>query len=69
MAEAEPAPAVTPAAITATPEWESLERDPDFQALVKTKRSFIVPATIFFLVYYFGFLVIVGYLPDIANVS
>lgn len=50
-----------------THEWQAVERDPDFRQLVQEKRNFILPLTIFFIVFYFGFLVVVGYLPDVAN--
>jgi uncharacterized membrane protein (DUF485 family) len=45
-------------------DWQAAERSPEFQALVKKKRSFVVPGTIFFLVWYFGFVVLAGYAPD-----
>lgn len=54
---------------TANTDWSAIERDPNFQALVQTKRAFIVPATIFFLVYYFAFLVLVGYFPDLVSTN
>ena len=33
-------------------DWEGIERSEEFQELVKRRRSFVVPATIFFLAYY-----------------
>jgi uncharacterized membrane protein (DUF485 family) len=48
-------------------EWAAIERDPAFQALIQRKRSFIVPATIFFIVYYFALPVLVGYFPDLMD--
>ena len=35
----------------------------DFRALLAAKRRFIVPATVFFIVYYFALPVLVGYAP------
>jgi len=35
----------------------------DFKELVELKRTFIIPATIFFIVYYFALPVLVGYAP------
>ena len=49
--------------------WDAIENAPDFRELVREKRGFIIPATIFFLVYYFGFLVIVGYFPALVDVK
>lgn len=48
-------------------DWEAIEKDPDFRKLVAEKRSFIVPATIFFIVYYFALPVLVGYFPDFMD--
>jgi uncharacterized membrane protein (DUF485 family) len=46
------------------PEWEAIERDEQFRALVHAKRGFIFPATLFFIVYYFALPVLVGYWPE-----
>ncbi len=35
-------------------EWVRVERTPAFKELVRAKRAFIIPATIFFMVFYFG---------------
>ena len=35
-------------------EWVRIERTSAFKQLVKSKKAFIVPATIFFMVFYFG---------------
>ena len=45
-------------------DWVAAERSPEFRELVARKRRFVVPATIFFLVWYFGFIVLAGYAPD-----
>src|ERR671915_176950 len=45
-------------------DWVAAERSPEFRELIKKKRAFVVPATIFFLVWYFGFIVLAGYAPD-----
>jgi uncharacterized membrane protein (DUF485 family) len=45
-------------------DWVAAERSPEFRELVKRKRAFVVPATIFFLAWYFGFIVLAGYAPD-----
>ena len=45
-------------------DWVAAERSPEFQQLVKRKRAFVIPATIFFLAWYFGFIVLAGYAPD-----
>jgi uncharacterized membrane protein (DUF485 family) len=45
-------------------DWVAAERSPEFRELISKKRRFVVPATIFFLVWYFGFVVLAGYAPD-----
>lgn len=45
-------------------DWRAAERSPEFRELVKKKRAFVVPATIFFLAWYFGFIILAGYAPD-----
>ena len=46
-----------------TPDWNRIANDPGFAELKRAKRRFIVPATIFFLVYYMSLPVLVGYFP------
>ena len=45
-------------------DWEAIERSPEFQELVAKRRRFVVPATIFFLAWYLGFIALCGYAPD-----
>jgi uncharacterized membrane protein (DUF485 family) len=44
--------------------WEAVERSPEFRELVKRKKAFVIPATLFFMAWYFGFIVLAGYAPD-----
>jgi len=37
-------------------DWEGIERSPEFQELVKRKRSFTIPGTVFFLTWYMTFI-------------
>jgi uncharacterized membrane protein (DUF485 family) len=50
--------------IPTAPNWEQIHDDPDFHALQRAKRRFIIPATIFFLAYYLTLPVLVGYWPE-----
>jgi uncharacterized membrane protein (DUF485 family) len=50
-------------------DWEGIERSPEFQQLVRKRRSFVVPATIFFLAYYMGFILLAGYAEDFMGSS
>ncbi len=45
-------------------DWERIEHSSEFQELVRRRRSFVVPATIFFLAYYMGFILLCGYAED-----
>jgi len=47
--------------------WDKIADSPAFKDLMATKRSFIVPAFIFFVVYYFALPVLVGYAPQFMS--
>ena len=49
--------------------WERIERLPEFRELVARRRRFVVPATAFFLIWYFGFIVLAGYAEDFMGTS
>ncbi len=49
------------------PDWEKLEAEPEFRALLSRKAKFIISSTIFFVVYYFALLVLVGWFPDLMK--
>jgi uncharacterized membrane protein (DUF485 family) len=50
-------------------DWEGIERSPEFQELVRRRRSFVLPATIFFLAYYMAFILLAGYAEDFMGSS
>lgn len=50
-------------------DWERIEGSPEFQELVRRRRSFVLPATIFFLVYYMAFILLAGYAEDFMGSS
>ena len=45
-------------------DWDRIANSRKFQDLMATKKMFIVPAFIFFVVYYFALPVLVGYAPN-----
>jgi uncharacterized membrane protein (DUF485 family) len=47
--------------------WNRIAATDGFKHLVKTKMKFIIPATIFFIVYYFALPILVGYAPELMN--
>jgi uncharacterized membrane protein (DUF485 family) len=50
-------------------DWERAERSPEFRELISAKRRFVVPATIFFLAWYLGFILLAGYATDFMGES
>jgi uncharacterized membrane protein (DUF485 family) len=50
-------------------DWEAAERSPEFKELVASKRRFVIPATAFFMLWYFGFIVLAGYAPEFMGES
>src|SRR4051812_19620145 len=42
-------------------DWVAAEHWPECRQLIRAKRSFVVPATIFFFAWYFGFILLAGY--------
>ena len=45
-------------------DWNAVEQSPEFKELVAARRKFVLPATIFFLAWYLGFILLAGYAPD-----
>jgi uncharacterized membrane protein (DUF485 family) len=48
-------------------DWDRIAADAEFKALVRAKARFIVPATVFFVVYYFALPCLVGYRPELME--
>lgn len=48
-------------------DWDRVADEPEFKELLASKRRFIVPATVFFIVYYFALPVLVGYAPGLMD--
>src|ERR1051325_2190908 len=47
--------------------WDRVAASEGFRKLVREKVKFIVPACVFFIVYYFALPVLVGYAPEFMN--
>jgi uncharacterized membrane protein (DUF485 family) len=45
-------------------DWDAIAATSEFKDLLKAKARFIVPATVFFIVYYFALPVLVGFFPE-----
>ena len=50
-------------------DWNAVEQSPEFQELIAARRRFVLPATIFFLAWYIGFVLLAGYAPDFMGDS
>ena len=50
-------------------DWERVEALPEFRELVARRRRFVIPATAFFMLWYFGFIILAGYAEDFMGTS
>ncbi|HEX8138059.1 MAG TPA: DUF485 domain-containing protein [Pyrinomonadaceae bacterium] len=48
-------------------DWDRVAATEEFKRLLASKRKFIIPATIFFIIYYFALPVLVGYAPGLMD--
>jgi uncharacterized membrane protein (DUF485 family) len=48
-------------------DWDRVAANPEFRDLMAAKARFIVPATLFFIVYYFSLPISVGYAPEFMS--
>jgi uncharacterized membrane protein (DUF485 family) len=66
-AEPKPAHELTAAEEAGVIPWSAIAAMPDFKSLVEKKHRFIVPATIFFVIYYLLLPVLVSYCPGLMK--
>jgi uncharacterized membrane protein (DUF485 family) len=50
-------------------DWQAAEESPEFKELVRRQKRFVVPCTIFFFAWYFGFIILAGYAEDFMGSS
>lgn len=50
-------------------DWKAAAESPEFNELITARRRFVVPATIFFLSWYIGFILLAGYAVDFMGSS
>jgi uncharacterized membrane protein (DUF485 family) len=48
-------------------DWTMISQQPEYLALLAAKKKFLVPATIFFVVYYFLLPISVGWAPNLMK--
>lgn len=63
--ERKPAHELTAAEDRQPVDWGRVTQMAEFRAMVRAKLRFIVPATLFFVVYYFALPALVGYAPGL----
>jgi uncharacterized membrane protein (DUF485 family) len=50
-------------------DWIAAERSPEFRELIRRRNRFVIPGTIFFLAWFFGFILLCGYAEDFMGKS
>jgi uncharacterized membrane protein (DUF485 family) len=48
-------------------EWDRIAESREFKDLLATKKTFIIPAFVFFIIYYFLLPILVGYAPEFMS--
>jgi uncharacterized membrane protein (DUF485 family) len=49
------------------PDWDAVASCPAFRHLIATKKIFVIPAFVFFVIYYLALPVLVGYAPHFMS--
>ncbi len=47
--------------------WDRVQEMDEFRLLILAKKEFVIPATVFFVVYYFMLPILVGYAPELMS--
>jgi uncharacterized membrane protein (DUF485 family) len=45
-------------------DWQAIEESPEFQELVRRRKAFVLPGTVFYLAWYTGFILLTAYAED-----
>ena len=62
-AGAKPSHELTAAEEKNATDWDAIAAEADFKHLLASKARFIIPATLFFIIYYFTLPILVGWFP------
>jgi len=65
--EDDPGNKVASRSIPSMSQWDRIAESHEFRDLMATKKIFIVPAFVFFVVYYFALPLLVGYAPHFMS--
>ena len=49
--------------------WEALAAEPEFRDLLRARRRFVVPATVFFIAYYLALPISAGFFPNVMKLA
>jgi uncharacterized membrane protein (DUF485 family) len=60
-------PGTSPERLGDTSRWEGLEETREFRELIASRRRFVIPATIFFIAYYFALPILNGVAPGLMR--
>jgi uncharacterized membrane protein (DUF485 family) len=60
-------PGTSPERLGDASRWEGLEETREFRELIASRRRFVVPATIFFIAYYFALPILNGVAPGLMR--
>jgi uncharacterized membrane protein (DUF485 family) len=60
-------PDASPERVGDASRWEGLEETREFRELIASRRRFVVPATIFFIAYYFALPILNGVAPGLMR--
>jgi uncharacterized membrane protein (DUF485 family) len=47
--------------------WTRIAQSANYRALLRSKSAFILPSSVFFILYYFALLVLVGWFPELMK--
>ena len=53
----------------ASPDWDAIAASAEFREIRRSRLRFVVPATIFFVVYYFALPILVGTAPGLMEIE
>jgi uncharacterized membrane protein (DUF485 family) len=52
---------------TTQPDWRSVERSPEFRELVRRRKAFLVPITVFWAAFFLAYLLLAAFAPALMG--
>jgi uncharacterized membrane protein (DUF485 family) len=50
-----------------TSQWDALASEPEFRALLRARRRFVIPATLFFIAFYLALPILAGFARSVMS--